>query len=188
VSPGEWNQWFPGANDNKIAGSPANNGAGRVVANSAVVLGGLNTVGFFADPNGNFRSSSVAIGPCDATITTPCTGLYVAFERSKKIERINFVDQPPSAQSIETISKTNDVRKGVRYGIADFHNADGTDDLYIDELGGAADPRGRPEDELVPLPELVSQATDSAPVARGTPLDQPRRNANATSRRHDRDT
>jgi hypothetical protein len=115
----------------------ADNGQGRIVANSAVIEGGLNTVGFFSDANGNFRSSSVALGPCAATVTTtPCTALYVAFERSKKIERIDFADQPVASQSIETISKTNDVRKGVRYGIADFRNADGTDDLYIDELGG----------------------------------------------------
>jgi hypothetical protein len=114
----------------------ADSGAGRIVANTAVVLGGLNTVGFFSDANGNFKSSSVALGPCDAVITTACTALYVGFERSKKIERINFVDQPSASQSIETISKTNDIRKGVRFGIADFRNADGTDDLYINELGG----------------------------------------------------
>ena len=46
------------------------------------------------------------------------------------------MDQPNATQSIETISKTTDPRKGVRFGIGDFHNANGTDDLYIDELGG----------------------------------------------------
>ncbi|HEY3750450.1 MAG TPA: hypothetical protein VGL80_14720 [Pseudonocardiaceae bacterium] len=114
----------------------ADNGQGAIVAGSGTLLGGLNTVGFFADAGGNFKNSSVTLGPCDATITTPCTALYLAFERSKKIERINFVDQPVAAQSIETISKTTDKRKGVRFGIGDFHNANGTDDLYIDELGG----------------------------------------------------
>ena len=115
----------------------ADSGQGRIVANSAVIEGGLNTVGFFSDANGNFRSSSVALGPCAATVTTtPCTALYVGFERSKKIERIDFADQPLAAQAIETISKTNDIRKGVRYGIANFRNADGTTDLYITELGG----------------------------------------------------
>ncbi len=114
----------------------ADSGKGHIVAGSALAVGGLNTTGFFSDAGGGFRSSSVALGPCDAVITTPCTALYVGFERSKKIERINFVDQPSAAQSIETISRTDDIRKGVRYGIADFHNADGTDDLYIDELGG----------------------------------------------------
>ncbi|HKN95865.1 MAG TPA: hypothetical protein VJX10_02015 [Pseudonocardiaceae bacterium] len=114
----------------------ADSGQGRIVANSAVIEGGLNTVGFFSDSSSNFRNSSVALGPCSSTITTPCVALYLAFERSKKIERVDFADQPVAAQAIETISKTNDVRKGVRYGIADFRNADGTDDLYIDELGG----------------------------------------------------
>ncbi|HEX5407048.1 MAG TPA: hypothetical protein VFX16_32635 [Pseudonocardiaceae bacterium] len=115
----------------------ADGGQGRIVAGSGFVVGGLNTVGFYSDATGPFQSSSVALGPCDATITTPqCTALYVAFERSKRIERINFVDQPLASQSIETISKTNDIRKGVRYGIATFRNADGTTDLYIDELGG----------------------------------------------------
>jgi hypothetical protein len=119
----------------------ADSGKGLIVANSATVLGGLNTVGFFADAGGNFKNSSVFLGPCDrspsSTIAAgPCTALYVGFERSKKIERINNVDQPIAAQSIETISKTTDPRKGVRFGIGVFHNADGTDDLYIDELGG----------------------------------------------------
>ena len=54
----------------------------------------------------------------------------------QRIERINNVDQPRAAQSIETISKTTDPRKGVRYGIGMVHNPSGTDDLYIDELGG----------------------------------------------------
>src|SRR4029077_19677465 len=104
-------------------------------------LGGLNTVGFFADAGGNFKNSSVSLGPCDQTpgaqtAGTPCTALYVGFERSQKIERINNVDQPIAAQSIETISKVTDKRKGVRFGIGIFHNATGTDDLYIDELGG----------------------------------------------------
>lgn len=114
----------------------ADTGKGGVVPNSANIVGGVHTAGFFADSARGFRSSSVALGPCDAVITTPCTALYVGFEKSKKIERINFVDQSPVAQSIETISMTNDVRKGVRYGIADFRNADGTDDLHIDEFGG----------------------------------------------------
>jgi hypothetical protein len=39
-------------------------------------------------------------------------------------------------QSIETISQVTDKRKGVRFGIGMFRNANGTDDLYIDELGG----------------------------------------------------
>ena len=124
----------------------ADGGKGLIVANSGFVVGGLNTVGFFADAGGNFKNSSVALGPCDVNAvfkpvtpgdpTPPCVALYLAFERSKKIERINFVDQPSATQSIETISKTADPRKGVRFGIGDFHNADGTDDLYIDELGG----------------------------------------------------
>ncbi len=120
----------------------ADSGKGLIVANSAQTLGGLNTVGFFADAGGNFKNSSVALGPCDhspnSTIpaTSPCLALYLAFERSKFIERINNVDQPAAQQSIEVISKTTDKRKGVRFGIATFHNANGTDDLYIDELGG----------------------------------------------------
>jgi hypothetical protein len=114
----------------------ANGGAGGIVAGSGTTLGGLNTVGFFADAAGNFKNSAVALGPCDATITTPCKALYLGFERSKKIERINFVDQPSAQQSIETISRTTDKRKGVRFGIGDFHKSDGTDDLYVDELGG----------------------------------------------------
>ncbi|MDT7704652.1 MAG: hypothetical protein QOG20_259 [Pseudonocardiales bacterium] len=119
----------------------ANGGAGGIIAGSGTTLGGLNTVGFFADAAGNFKNSSVALGPCDATIATPCRALYLGFERSQKIERINFVDQPVAAQSIETISKTTDKRKGVRFGIGDFHKpatatAPATDDLYIDELGG----------------------------------------------------
>src|SRR6185295_16142122 len=66
-----------------------------------------------------------------------CVALYVGFERSKKIERINNVGALDTTQeSIETISKTTDKRKGVRFGIGIFHNAGGTDDLYIDELGG----------------------------------------------------
>ena len=106
------------------------------------MLGGLNTVGFFADAGGNFKNSSVQLGPCDRTGGAKtagqahCLALYIAFERSKKIERINNVDQPAAQQSIETISKTTDPRKGVRFGIGMFQNADGTDDLYIDELGG----------------------------------------------------
>src|SRR5690348_8537996 len=123
---------------------PNNNNLGRgaIVANSAQNLGGLNTVGFFADAAGNFKNSSVALGPCNASTVnpvpagTPCLALYLGFERSKKIERINFVDQPAASQTIEDISKTADKRKGVRYGIASFKNADGTTDLYIDELGG----------------------------------------------------
>jgi hypothetical protein len=114
----------------------ADSGKGRIVAGSGGVVGGLNTTGFFSDTTGSFRASSVALGPCDATITTACTALYVGFERSKKIERINFVDQPLANQSIETISLTNDIRKGVRYGIATFLDASGTTDLYIAELGG----------------------------------------------------
>ncbi|HEX3649933.1 MAG TPA: hypothetical protein VHV49_16015, partial [Pseudonocardiaceae bacterium] len=128
----------------------ADNGKGAIVPNSADIIGGIDTEGFFtngkqAPPgeppgggggNGSYRSSSVALGPCSATITTPCTALYVGFEKSKKIDRVNFVDQPLQYQSIETISTTKDPRKGVRYGIADFRDADGTDDLYIDELGG----------------------------------------------------
>src|SRR5690348_1186654 len=120
----------------------ANAGAGGIVAGSAQPLGGLNTVGFFSDAVGNFKNSSVALGPCNASAVnpvpagTPCLALYLGFERSKKIERINFVDQPAASQTIEDISKTADKRKGVRYGIASFKNADGTTDLYIDELGG----------------------------------------------------
>ena len=120
----------------------ANSGAGGIVANSAVQVGGLNTVGFFSDATKSFLSSSVALGPCNASAVnpvpagTPCLALYIAFERSKKIERVNFVDQPLASQSIEDISATADVRKGDRYGIASFKNADGTTDLYIDELGG----------------------------------------------------
>jgi len=115
-------------------------GSGSIVAGSAVPLGGLNTVGFFADAGGNFKASSVALGPCDhspnSTLAASCLALYVGFERSQKIERINNVDQPAAAQSFETISKTTDKRKGVRYGIGAFKNADGTTDIYIDELGG----------------------------------------------------
>ncbi len=120
----------------------AGGGAGGIVAGSGTTLGGLNVVGFFADAGGNFKNSSVALGPCDQTVGAKtagqagCLALYVAFERSKKIERINNVDQPVANQSIETISKVTDKRKGVRFGIGDFHKADGTDDLYIDELGG----------------------------------------------------
>jgi hypothetical protein len=120
----------------------ADSGKGLIVANSAQLLGGLNTVGFFADAGGNFKVSSVALGPCDHSpksvipANQSCLALYMAFERSKFIERINNVDQAPAQQSIEVISKTTDPRKGVRYGIATLHNADGTDDLYIDELGG----------------------------------------------------
>jgi hypothetical protein len=129
----------------------ADSGKGHIVLNSANILGGIDTAGFFSNAKGqppggdagdgdggtgSYRSSSVALGPCSSTITTPCTALYVAFEKSKKIERINFVDQSLQNQSIETISQTDDPRKGVRYGIADFRNADGTDDLYIEELGG----------------------------------------------------
>jgi hypothetical protein len=119
----------------------ASNGAGQIVPLSGTLLGGLNTVGFFSDSAGNFKNSSVALGPCDrspqgAVPAGPCTALYLAFERSKLIERINFVDQPVASQSIEAISKTTDKRKGVRFGMGIFHNASGTDDLYYDELGG----------------------------------------------------
>src|SRR5579859_1864969 len=120
----------------------ANAGAGGIVLGSAQPLGGLNTVGFFSDAVGNFKNSSVALGPCNASTVnpvpagTPCLALYLGFERSKKIERINFVDQPAASQTIEDISATADRRKGVRYGIATFKNADGTTDLFIDELGG----------------------------------------------------
>ncbi len=119
----------------------ASGGAGAIVAGSGTTLGGLNTVGFFADAGGNYKNSSVSLGPCDqtpgaATAGTTCTALYLGFERSKKIERINNVDQPVAAQSIETISRVTDKRKGVRFGIGIFHNTNGTDDLYIDELGG----------------------------------------------------
>jgi hypothetical protein len=127
----------------KITYDPAaDGGKGLMVAASATALGGLNTVGFFADSLGNYKNSSVALGPCDNTpgaVTkgTPCTALYVAFERSKKIERINNVDKASAQQSIETISTTTDKRKGVRFGIGMIHNANSTDDLYINELGGA---------------------------------------------------
>jgi hypothetical protein len=119
----------------------ADSGKGRVIANSGAPLGGLNTVGFFADQAGSFKNSSVALGPCDQTpgaktAGTKCLALYLGFARSSKIERINNVDQPLAAQSIETISKANDPRKGVRFGMGIFHNPAGTDDLYIDELGG----------------------------------------------------
>lgn len=114
----------------------ADSGKGRIVAGSRLVVGGQHTAGFFSDASGSFRSSSVAVGPCAASITTPCTALYVAFERSKRVERIDFVDQPSQSQSIETISKTTDIRRGVRYGLADFHNANGTDDLYLTEVAG----------------------------------------------------
>jgi hypothetical protein len=119
----------------------ADNGAGRIVAGSAQALGGLNTVGFFSDAGGNFKASSVALGPCNhsangAIADATCKALYVAFERSKMIERINEVDQPAASQSIETISQVTDKRKGVRFGIGMFHKADGTDDLYMAELGG----------------------------------------------------
>ena len=78
----------------------ADSGAGAIVAGSAQALGGLNTVGFFADAGGNFKNSSVQLGPCDQTAGAKtagqanCLALYIAFERSKKIERINNVDQP----------------------------------------------------------------------------------------------
>ncbi len=118
-------------------------GRGAVVANSAVLVGGLNTVGFFSDASASFLSSSVALGPCNKSVVNPvvdpsgtCLALYVGFRRSKKIERINFVDQPLAQQTIEEVSATADPRKGVRFGIATFKNADGTTDLYIDELGG----------------------------------------------------
>ena len=119
----------------------ADSGHGAIVAGSGTLLGGLNTVGFFADAGGNFKNSSVQLGPCDQTpgaktAGTQCTALYLGFERSKKIERINNVDQPVAQQSVETISTVTDKRKGVRFGIGMFHNAGGTDDLYIDELGG----------------------------------------------------
>ena len=64
-----------------------------------------------------------------------CLALYLAFDRSPKIERINNVDGPIAAQSIETISTVNDTRKGCRFGMGTFHHPTGTDDLYIDELG-----------------------------------------------------
>jgi hypothetical protein len=128
----------------------ADNGRGAIVPNSATVIGGVDFLAFFtngqqappgeppgeAGGNGSLRSSSVALGPCSATITTPCLALYVGYDRTKKIDRINFVDQPLQDQSIETISVAKPRLKPVRFGIADFHNADGTDDLYIDELGG----------------------------------------------------
>jgi hypothetical protein len=120
----------------------ADGGKGRLLAGNAEPLGGLNTVGFFSDSSGNFKNSSVQLGPCDqtagaVTATQPnCLALYLGFERSKKIERINNVDKARAQQSIETISQTTDKRKGVRYGIGMFHNNNGTDDLYIDELGG----------------------------------------------------
>jgi hypothetical protein len=119
----------------------ADGGKGLIVAGSAQTLGGLNTVGFFADAGGNFKNSSVQLGPCDETAGaktagTQCLALYAGFERSKKIERINNVDQASAQQSIETISTVTDKRKGVRFGIGMFANANGTDDLYIDELGG----------------------------------------------------
>jgi len=104
----------------------AGGGAGAIVAGSAQSLGGLNTVGFFADAGGNFKNSSVQLGPCDhtagaATATQAnCLALYIAFERSKKIERINNVDKAAALQSIETISKTTDPRKGVRFGLGMF--------------------------------------------------------------------
>jgi hypothetical protein len=120
----------------------ADSGRGLIVAGSAQSLGGLNTVGFFSDAGGNFKNSSVQLGPCDQTTGAKtagqqgCLALYLGFERSKKIERINNVDQPAAQQSIETISTVTDKRKGVRFGIGMFQNANGTDDLYIDELGG----------------------------------------------------
>src|SRR6478609_5126865 len=49
----------------------ADSGKGRVVAGSGTPLGGLNTVGFFADQAGNFKNSSVALGPCDQTPGPP---------------------------------------------------------------------------------------------------------------------
>ena len=121
--------------------NPASKGRGAIVAGSGTLLGGLNTVGFFADAGGNFKNSSVQLGPCDQTpgaktAGTQCTALYLGFERSKKIERINNVDQPVAQQSVETISTVTDKRKGVRFGIGMFKNANGTSDLYIDELGG----------------------------------------------------
>jgi hypothetical protein len=120
--------------------APGGPGRGAIVAGSGTLLGGLNTVGFFADSAGNFKNSSVALGPCNhstaSPVSGPCTALYLGFERSKMIERINFVDQPLASQSIETISQVTDKRKGVRFGIGMFHNAGGSDDLYIDELGG----------------------------------------------------
>src|SRR3954453_4783360 len=120
----------------------ADSGKGAIVTGSGELLGGLNTVGFFSDAGGNFKHSSVALGPCDATAATApaadCKALYLGFERSQKIERIDNVQDPVVAhESIETISKTADPRKGVRFGIGIFHKADGTDDLYIVELGGA---------------------------------------------------
>jgi len=86
----------------------ADSGAGLIVPASGTTLGGLNTVGFFSDAGGNFKNSSVALGPCDRTANgipsgTPCKALYVGFERSRNIDRIDFVDQPSASQSIENI-------------------------------------------------------------------------------------
>jgi hypothetical protein len=150
----------------------ADSGAGLIVAGSGTVVGGLNTVGFYADASGNFKNSSVAIGPCDRSAINPvpagpCTALYLGFERSKMIERINYVDQPLASQSIETVSKTTDKRKGVRYGIGMFHNANGTDDLYLDELGGNG------------VSMISDVATCSASVGSSTPsVSNPTTNAN----------
>lgn len=155
----------------------ADAGKGRIVAGSGFVVGGLNTVGFFADAGGNFKNSSVALGPCDVNAvfkpaapgdpTPPCVALYLAFERSKKIERINFVDQPNATQSIETISKTLDKRKGVRFGIGTFKKADGTTDLYLDELGGAGvdvitDVAHCPPSEGSPDPTVINPPVNTA--------------------------
>src|SRR6185436_16315076 len=120
-------------NPNADPAAPGGPGRGAIVAGSGTLLGGLNTVGFFADSAGNFKNSSVALGPCNdsssgAIADTGCKALYLGFERSKMIERINHVDQPVAQQSIETISKTTDPRKGVRFGIGMFHNTNGTDD------------------------------------------------------------
>jgi hypothetical protein len=119
----------------------ADGGKGLIVPSSAVLVGGLNTVGFFSDAGGDFKASSIQLGPCNHSTANPvaagpCLALYVGFLRSQKIERINFVDQPNNVQTIEDISKNTDKRKGLRFGIGMFHNADGTDDLYLPELGG----------------------------------------------------
>jgi hypothetical protein len=123
----------------------ADGGNGLIVANSLVALGGLNTVGFFADAQGIFRDTAVALGPCNHSVvnpvvedatTGPCLALYTAFNRSNKIERINWADKDPSKQTIELVSTTTDPRKGARFGIASFKNADGKTDLYVNELNG----------------------------------------------------
>ena len=49
----------------------ADGGKGAMVAGSGELLGGLDTVGFFADAAGNFKNSSVTLGPCNQSPTTP---------------------------------------------------------------------------------------------------------------------